>query len=329
MFSGALFGARRVRRVVDAFGVRGRALVVLPPVPGFGEVFVCRAWSTALLGAGRGAGDAPRSNPEPGLDAWLSRLRAIEPRERPAAIEAKLAARLHLPAIEARLREVRSAAAPARRVGLALFAVVFVAGPVLHATGLLVAWSVPILAIGLILHATAVAARLRADRRLHGPGETSAWSEGMKLALSPLSSMRGGEHALVRALAEFEPLAVAWVLTDPAQFQQVARESLDGIGDPVPSDPLAADVQSRYGARIERLLRRTGVRPGQLELPSEPLDGTTRSFCPRCRNEYVVGSGACAECGLALRPLERRATDAQRALLRRMDLRRRRGRKQV
>ncbi|MBI3874586.1 MAG: hypothetical protein HY300_01170 [Verrucomicrobia bacterium] len=47
----------------------------------------------------------------------------------------------------------------------------------------------------------------------------------------------------------------------------------------------------------EKFLRDEGLKPEELLAPPAPGDPGNRSYCPRCRAQFVTADGACADCG--------------------------------
>jgi hypothetical protein len=258
---------------------------------------------------------------------WLASLAGAAPRARDAAIEQELARRMSVPAIEARLAEARRVARPARVTGSALFLVVFAAFPALYATGYLGAWWPWGALAGLALHGLTVQAQLRAARALHGLRGAERWLEGIKASASPLGSMRAGEHLVRHALDGYEPAAVALAVADAEGFEAVARASLDRVRASSHESVPHGEFAAAYDAAMGRLMRRAGLRPGHLAMPPAPMDDAAQSYCPRCRAEYAIAAGTCSHCGdVALVPLDRRAAEARREVLERVERRRARPR---
>jgi hypothetical protein len=124
------------------------------------------------------------------------------------------------------------------------------------------------------------------------------------LLLSPASAMRSPEVLLRRGLAAFHPLAAAAALCARPRFAELARPLLLALDHPlpseVPSDPGAcrtdAWFRKKVRKRLHSLVRRVEIDAVELLRPAPPL-GDSRSYCPRCQNQFVLAEGVCPDCG--------------------------------
>lgn len=72
----------------------------------------------------------------------------------------------------------------------------------------------------------------------------------------------------------------------------------------VPRDMAARRIDAWFRNKLLKqlnsLLRRLEIDPLELLRPAEPLSDS-RSYCPRCHNQFVLDVGACPDCdGLPL-----------------------------
>jgi hypothetical protein len=122
--------------------------------------------------------------------------------------------------------------------------------------------------------------------------------------LSPAAAMRAAEVLIRDGLVEFHPLAVAAAISTKDRLAALARPALLDLEHPrpdeLPEEPAAARIDEWFRKkllkRLVALLRRAEVDPDDLRRPPEPL-GDSRSYCPRCRNQYVMSEGTCTDCG--------------------------------
>ena len=124
------------------------------------------------------------------------------------------------------------------------------------------------------------------------------------LFLSPASAMRSPESLLRHGLAAFHPLAIAAALCTRPRCAALAGPMLLALEHPkpgeLPGEPEACRIDAwfrkKLRKRLDALLRRLEIDPMELLRPAPPL-GDSRSYCPRCRNQYVLAAGTCPDCG--------------------------------
>jgi hypothetical protein len=142
-------------------------------------------------------------------------------------------------------------------------------------------------------------------RRLDPDGDARRRHALLLLALSPIGAIRSAAAAGRDVYAAWDPLAVAHAHCDADEFRRVAQEALCELRHPPPRGD-AADAairrceewtRSAQLASVERLLTARGLDPASLLAPPVPLRATNRAWCPRCRVQYEIPSGACADCG--------------------------------
>ena len=141
-------------------------------------------------------------------------------------------------------------------------------------------------------------------KRLLGEKFSARFRHVGMLLLSPASAMRSAEVLLRDGLAAFHPLAVAAALCTKDRFAALARPMMLALEHPmpgeVPGDPAACRIDAWFRKkllkRLNSLLRRLEIDPAELLRPAEPLSDS-RSYCPRCHNQFVLAEGTCPDCG--------------------------------
>jgi len=219
-----------------------------------------------------------------------------------------------------RFAELKQLSDPLRTSGFTLFALTFIFGPALYYAP----WqlTLPVVAIYFVMLFSTwmltVWDYAVCRKRLLGEKFSQRFRHTGMLLLSPASAMRSSEVLLRNGLAAFHPLAAATLGTKD-RCAALARPMLLALEHPkpseVPRDPAAHRIdiwfRKKLLKRLNSLLRRLEIDPLELLRPAEPLSDS-RSYCPRCHNQFVLAEGTCPDCdGLALTAyageLERRA----------------------
>jgi hypothetical protein len=103
---------------------------------------------------------------------------------------------------------------------------------------------------------------------------------------------------------------VGAVLLRHERFAELVREELAelryGIAAPGETeDETRRWFRERRRRAVQRLAKAQGVDPEALFQPPPREDDGCRTFCPRCRAQYVHADGACASCqDIRLLPLD-------------------------
>ena len=208
-------------------------------------------------------------------------------------------------AVTERFAELKKLIAPLRLSGSTLFMLAFVLGPVLYYSPWRPARPAAIIYF-IVLFSTwmlAVWDYAICRQQLLGERFSARWRHTGMLMLSPASAMRSSESLLRHGMAEFHPLAVAAALTTKARFAALARPMLLALENPIPDEvPVAPDAcridawfRKKLLKRLHSLLRRVQIDPAELLRPAAPL-GESRSYCPRCHNQFVLAEGSCSDC---------------------------------
>jgi hypothetical protein len=106
------------------------------------------------------------------------------------------------------------------------------------------------------------------------------------------------------------PVACALAFAPPGARDELVFNALADLRWPlVPGDggPLAAEIltwfRASLGSELEELLRHEKFDADALFAPPAPDGTASRSYCPRCRAQFVGESGNCPQ-GVPLRPLK-------------------------
>ncbi len=205
-----------------------------------------------------------------------------------------------------RFAELKRLIAPLRTSGFTLFVLAFILGPALYYS----LWPLSSLAV-IIYFVMAFSTWMltvwdyaACRKRLLGEKFSERFRHVGMLLLSPASAMRSSEVLLRNGLAEFHPLAVASALCTQDRFSELARPMILALEHPKPDEVLGDPVACRIDAwfrkkllkRLYSLLCRVKIDPAELLRPAEPLCDS-RSYCPRCHNQFVLTEGTCPDCG--------------------------------
>lgn len=263
------------------------------------------------------------------LARTLRTCRDAAPAERAEKIDAALAAAFDTAAIRARLDELRWQLPMASFCSVGLAAWVFFVGPlVVWLFGWHPAWIVLLLGLladGLLAAGAFAAAHRALYPEPQFPGATSRRRTAVAvMLLNPLAAMRGRDLLSRDLLATFHPLAAAQVLCDEPAFRDLARRVLIDLRHPLlplchnPA-PSAIETEAWFRDRqlgaVERFLRSAGIDLEELVRAEAPAGPDCRTYCPRCRSQFILESGQCEACGgLTLVALGSEATSCQNPL---------------
>ncbi len=242
----------------------------------------------------------------------LRRIRQTPPAQRAEVIRDFFAGQLDLERVAARLQELQRRSGVLRWLANAVFVSVFAVFPaVVWQFGLrrFLLW----MAAAVLVQTTAAAILYyRAHKALMPEAAEERFSWLLTMLLAAPTAMRAHDLLARRALETFHPLAVGKVLLNEEAFRRLAREVLRDQRYPIepacPSTaPEARAIAQWSGAAwqeaLDGFLLRCQMPPAELLAPPAPQEPCHRAFCPRCRAQFVVEAGVCAECGG--RPLER------------------------
>lgn len=245
-----------------------------------------------------------------GAQVWQAVLRdahAAPAGRRAAVLADALRARLDPSGVASVVSEVRAAVRGLRLAGNALLAYLFLVAPlVVWRYGFVTTW-LPLLAGLLPLWVAAVAAYYHAHRRQFPQRRAERRLHALTSSLLPLAAIRGVDALTRDALAGFHPAAVAAVLCPADTFRAYLQAALgDARFSPPPGDERVGRIRAWFRAQVrdglERLAWAHGLDPAELLSAPEPDEAACRSWCPRCRGQYVVAAEECPVCpGVPLR----------------------------
>ena len=125
----------------------------------------------------------------------------------------------------------------------------------------------------------------------------------VKMAVAPTAAMRAVDGIQRDLLGGFHPVAALAVPGNEAEVLRFLRERLAAAPAPVSSPGLEATGE---GIRdwfwktesdvLESLAESAGVRRREIFSAPAPSSPSARSYCPRCRQQYVRIEGKCTDC---------------------------------
>jgi hypothetical protein len=139
--------------------------------------------------------------------------------------------------------------------------------------------------------------------------------ESLKYVVYPVAAMRAREDLVTDRFVDMHPLALCMELCADTERVQCATELLLRIRHPA-TLPLVPDhdvdtVSNWFNRLLTECLEKhlAEIAPEILNnLIPLPLDPSCVSYCPRCRSQYRILEGACADCaGVFLQPFNRPA----------------------
>jgi hypothetical protein len=240
------------------------------------------------------------------LAGLLRQLLKVDPGQRAEAIRQIMASQLDQERVSARLAEATRRARPLQWLANGLFLSVFALVPaVVWQFGLRrVLWA---LVVG-VLAQTLVTAVLyyRAHQALLPAAKEERFAWCLTMILAAPTAMRAHDLLLRRVFESFHPLVLARVLGHPDRFRELA--GLAWRDGSFPMEPFCPDLPPEAGrcvawahrAWLEVLrafFKKSGLAADDLLASPPPSEPEHISFCPRCRTQYVLREGCCAECG--------------------------------
>jgi len=115
------------------------------------------------------------------------------------------------------------------------------------------------------------------------------WLATLLLPIYPAGAMRAAAGLHAEALGHFHPLALAIVLAEPTDRDELARRVAAGLRYFPATPGPTADLLIEFAASHAIDLRADPGPPS----PSYPLTG---AFCPYCLLEYTQSEGYCSDC---------------------------------
>jgi hypothetical protein len=207
-----------------------------------------------------------------------------------------------------RFAELKRLVATLRSSGLTLFVMMFVIGPAMYFAPMRRPWPWQVVALYFVFFAISWLLTIWdysvCRKKLLGEPFSQRFRHIGMLFLSPAGAMRSSEVLLRHSMATFHPLAVAAALCTKERFTALARPTLLAVEHPkpgeLPSEPEARRIdewfRKKHLKRLTALVRRMEIDLDELLEPPKPLYDS-HSYCPRCRNQYVLAEGTCKDCG--------------------------------
>lgn len=236
------------------------------------------------------------------LKARITRVAALSPDRREAALRGDVANSFRTAECTARLAEVRRAARTVRDHGIAFWLSLYVVVPALALRFGVECLVLPGAALMLVFALIITWRFRRAHRALYPEARLDRGRELAKMILCPPTAIRAADLLLLPALEAFHPVTAAVALggeSGEAFLRSVARE----LGHPLRVD--SADARSEAVLRWQTAteLQRCrevveAARPdGWKTLLAPPVpDGSSRGYCPRCETQLNRTEGECPDC---------------------------------
>jgi len=222
---------------------------------------------------------------------WGERLGVIAaapPDQRPALIRACYAETLDVDRIGGRHVQVVQRTARLRLVGTGLLLYLLIFVPLTQILALEIGMT------GVALGYLALALWGMGEIHLaHGrvlPGRrTDRWLATLLLPIYPAGAMRAAAGLHAEALGHFHPLALAIVLAEPTDRDELARRVAAGLRYFPATPGPTADLLIEFAASHAIDLRADPPAPAPSCVPS-------RTYCPYCLLQYTQSEGYCPDC---------------------------------
>ena len=240
------------------------------------------------------------------LAELIAHVAKLPPHERGPAIERSLGETFDVEAIDRCVTEYQNRSAVSRLCGNVLFVYIFLLVPVIVANvGLAATW-IPLLTLLVLGHVIALLVFVRTHKLLYGDATQQRRKQVLLMTLNPLAVIRAHDALSRDRLASFHPLAVARVLLGPTEFETAARGFV--LDTRFPLQPLHAGVtdvaddiddtyHQMYTRVLEQFLVEQEIDVALLTAPEPPDQEDVRTYCPRCRCQFLVTDGVCESCG--------------------------------
>jgi hypothetical protein len=213
---------------------------------------------------------------------------------------------LDIKAVENRWNDFQKQAAALRVQANMLFIYLFLAAPLLiHRFSLERTWLALLLGILVFTVPSSFLFR-RIHKNFYPKAEDERFTHFILVLLSPVSAMRAWDLLSRPLLETFHPLAVAKVFCADEQFREFARATFNEVRHPgLPlcpnTDPSAVQTEQQARALlasgIEKVLKQSGLSPGELVQAPAPNDENCRAYCPRCHAQFTTTTAVCDDCG--------------------------------
>lgn len=294
---------------------RRRQPPTLPPIHlTYDEIHCCEVRGSTLRLNGRDFLSMDSETDARNAQNQITILKSAAPGEREALIRRNIQATLDFKAAAIRRILFQSFARYLRILAVLLFTLLFLAIPaafVFRELGR--AW--PYLVAAHFALLIPLLFNFRAGHLQLFPGRRfERWQQIVAMLFSPPLGIRSVDLLGRDVFAGLHPLTIARLLLVPDQFRTLAEFTLRDLHTPtlpereLQSLPIEARaIESWFRSRIllpqiEMFLADSGYsRETLLAAPDAGNDSDSRSYCPRCRAEYTINNGECAECQVPLR----------------------------
>lgn len=159
-----------------------------------------------------------------------------------------------------------------------------------------------VLAAAACLHLAVGPLFWRAHKALFAKNKYDRFAGTAACLLSPWQSLRALDLLSRHLLADYHPAAATLCMAGAHRAVPILRSRLLELTYPFSGEGGERSDEARK--EFSRWLEANGVDVAELLRPPERLDPGARSYCPRCRHEYVLIGGTCAECGTTLSAFE-------------------------
>ena len=196
---------------------------------------------------------------------------------------------------------------PIRELSSILFLFLFVVTPILVMSFTLLPLIIPVAVVMFIMAITIGIMFYRAHKQFF-PGEGSERFESLaKMILCPPVSIRAPDLLTRNLLSDYSPIVLAELLAQSREQPFVRAYVLDlqhPLGHEIADETAEQTIRWTAGQQLSVCLDQIKggryLKPEELEAPSQREENSI-SYCPRCRCQFVVSDGECADCpGVAL-----------------------------
>lgn len=241
----------------------------------------------------------------------LHRIARLPADQRQVAIDRAVSESFDVDAVVRRVDEFHRQTWLLRTLSLMFFSLLFLLLPTSIYLERFTATVYSILPLMLLTWIVAMWLFFRAHRRLLPGDRLARWKSLVTMMFAPTAVIRATDSISWNLLSGRDPVAVGAALMDDRTFAEFATRTLRDLRRPLPlsihsteitptgsteHESLAAEFRAKIAVQVMKLMEKRGVavEASELDAPSEP---TLRSYCPRCRLEYLVESGTCRDCG--------------------------------
>jgi hypothetical protein len=236
------------------------------------------------------------------LSQLINIARSAAPGDREGLVRAFISEQFASEKAATALRQADLVIKPVRWMCSILFIFLFLMTPILVSIfGLLFAL-IPVGVVVMFLVVQIAVMFYRAHQKLFSSEREERIQNVIKMVLCPPVAIRSTDLLSKEVLADYSPTLIATMLS-PALAQQFVRAYILDLQNPLKheeSDEMAteiitwaADEQLKFC--LEYINRNGNISSEVLLAPPEQSEDSM-SYCPRCRCQFIVESGACPDC---------------------------------